>query len=726
MDINELNVNCNKTYFSSEKKNNSETENEVLSDIFNYQLSRQVEGNQQSLFDFSTLKISQQSKDVFCKISHSTSFLWGVGIFENILHHLSLNIEDFYLALASRVEEGRDLSKQGYLLCYEIYIYIYLYKALPNLQVEDVDNIALCPSFFPNMKVRINEFIDLIKKLEKSKFGFDGNKLNNKKNLQEIEGKILSKYRQPLARVNEIARLLQEVFDLEMTTINQVSEHIASDCLDGKIELINKENFISYKRFLLKILAVAFKGGYNFSLSCSNESYSKHLTAFDLVFDKKFLSLMEFVEYFNFLNKISGDLENEIQRPNKDFFESVSVENPLTHAMWLSKYKAGKSSEKSQQEFSSMLLHETMRSLFLSDNYYSFFCSIGIYAQAKYPVQAVKKSQVTLAIRCSQFILFREDKRLDSIPFVLSQFLEQVKLPKEIQEEFKNYFSAVLLVLKSYGQVLDEDTIEKIGNFVYKNSKMPCGLWLSIVKEFRELNYNKFKELSSAFNKSIVEKLKMSLDENKTSLEMLFLLKKLIPILRYDLSAVLCPCFEIVSCFNELLSLENKKTKENFVEIDWEDTTIQWLLNFSFENLIQQEQKRLKNEELSRKKESLNQDNLNQESFLNEKTTIEELPGTQICHVKLQKKKKNSDLVEHLEKNRLIKANRMQEWLLDKGWVVDRIKGSHFIFKLEEETLPVPIKGKGGGDLAKGTMNAIVKQVQKKEENIKKKRNNKK
>jgi len=47
--------------------------------------------------------------------------------------------------------------------------------------------------------------------------------------------------------------------------------------------------------------------------------------------------------------------------------------------------------------------------------------------------------------------------------------------------------------------------------------------------------------------------------------------------------------------------------------------------------------------------------------------------------------------------------------LKENGWVVDRIKGSHYIMKKGDKTVSVPVHG--NRDLPKGTLNSILKEA---------------
>jgi len=46
--------------------------------------------------------------------------------------------------------------------------------------------------------------------------------------------------------------------------------------------------------------------------------------------------------------------------------------------------------------------------------------------------------------------------------------------------------------------------------------------------------------------------------------------------------------------------------------------------------------------------------------------------------------------------------------LKDKGWILDRIEGSHHIMEKGVKTLSVPVHG--NKDLGKGLLNALMKQ----------------
>jgi predicted RNA binding protein YcfA (HicA-like mRNA interferase family) len=54
---------------------------------------------------------------------------------------------------------------------------------------------------------------------------------------------------------------------------------------------------------------------------------------------------------------------------------------------------------------------------------------------------------------------------------------------------------------------------------------------------------------------------------------------------------------------------------------------------------------------------------------------------------------------------------RLIKLLQERGWVLDRIKGSHHIFYNEEtgETMPIPVHG--NKDLKKGLFYAILKKT---------------
>lgn len=47
--------------------------------------------------------------------------------------------------------------------------------------------------------------------------------------------------------------------------------------------------------------------------------------------------------------------------------------------------------------------------------------------------------------------------------------------------------------------------------------------------------------------------------------------------------------------------------------------------------------------------------------------------------------------------------------LIDEGWIVDRISGSHYIMTKEEKTLSIPVHD--GKDLPTGLLNKLLKQA---------------
>lgn len=54
-------------------------------------------------------------------------------------------------------------------------------------------------------------------------------------------------------------------------------------------------------------------------------------------------------------------------------------------------------------------------------------------------------------------------------------------------------------------------------------------------------------------------------------------------------------------------------------------------------------------------------------------------------------------------------GKEMVRLLLDRGWTVDRINGSHYIMVKGTQTIVVPVHG--SQDLKPGLLNAILKQA---------------
>ena len=57
-----------------------------------------------------------------------------------------------------------------------------------------------------------------------------------------------------------------------------------------------------------------------------------------------------------------------------------------------------------------------------------------------------------------------------------------------------------------------------------------------------------------------------------------------------------------------------------------------------------------------------------------------------------------------------MKSNELIKLLYKNGWVLDRIKGSHHIYKKDNNTISVPVHG--NKDLKIGTLKSILKKME--------------
>jgi len=60
--------------------------------------------------------------------------------------------------------------------------------------------------------------------------------------------------------------------------------------------------------------------------------------------------------------------------------------------------------------------------------------------------------------------------------------------------------------------------------------------------------------------------------------------------------------------------------------------------------------------------------------------------------------------------NKNMKSNELIKLLYKNGWVLDRIKGSHHIYKKDNNTISVPVHG--NKDLKIGTLKSILKKME--------------
>ncbi len=56
-----------------------------------------------------------------------------------------------------------------------------------------------------------------------------------------------------------------------------------------------------------------------------------------------------------------------------------------------------------------------------------------------------------------------------------------------------------------------------------------------------------------------------------------------------------------------------------------------------------------------------------------------------------------------------MKSSEFHRWIRKEGWVLKRIKGSHYIYEKEGKTIPVPYHG--GKEMGEGLRKSIVKQM---------------
>lgn len=56
-----------------------------------------------------------------------------------------------------------------------------------------------------------------------------------------------------------------------------------------------------------------------------------------------------------------------------------------------------------------------------------------------------------------------------------------------------------------------------------------------------------------------------------------------------------------------------------------------------------------------------------------------------------------------------MKSSEFHRWISKQGWVLKRIKGSHYIYEKEGKTIPVPYHG--SKEMGEGLRRSIVKQM---------------
>ncbi len=57
----------------------------------------------------------------------------------------------------------------------------------------------------------------------------------------------------------------------------------------------------------------------------------------------------------------------------------------------------------------------------------------------------------------------------------------------------------------------------------------------------------------------------------------------------------------------------------------------------------------------------------------------------------------------------VLTGKQLVKWLLDEGWTVDRVSGSHYIMVKGDKTLSVPVHGNKA--LPTGLLNKLLKQA---------------
>jgi len=631
---------------------------------------------------FADLKISKGSQNTLQKVADSIKMSGFFPLFENLAHYLHLQCkalnqlqsESIKISLLeicfTELEERINLF--SYLVLNRV-IYVHVLDKNPEYEVHfkwknyfpnptckgiiDYQN-TLIP--IVNSKDIKNEYIKRFKKISNSDgtFGFEEHKLKMVGLLNEI---------------GESVQCIKELLFLPKETLIYLTKYEIEDLVswpspyDQDIPL--EKELRSYKECIMGLLTTAHSKGLGLmNISAVYRDYFDSLiNSLEIkVFDSEKVFYAQ-QQYWQEINKSS-----EVAR---DLFIKASTGELSHHDFSKNYFHKIPDREKSPEEFIAQIFQGIYFGLTFKES--------AAYAQFATSLQLSKNWQTrcTYEARLHLDILWKklqdsdEDLKSELIPYLVEQFSSKLAMILPINQ-IESCLQKILAIRSIYVKTKGIAVIEE-----FANSKIyALDMWNKAKKHFEELKREvlDLEKLMLECNKEIQKNLNVENHEE---------LKQLIPQFVADISPYLNPLIQIPKILENFIT--TKDTAKRKISINLSDT-IPNFFDVTFETIVKKIEEPIIHTPISLPE-------------------VEKVPLPVTVKTELVQPKK--DEPEEIDRPVGTKVKNLLKFLIDRGWVLDRVNGSHAIFELDGETLPVPINKT---HLAKGTHHAILKQEKEK------------
>lgn len=608
--------------------------------------------------------ISEESRETLQKIMQSTQTGGNFSLTLNFSHYLHSQ----FLLLKDSI--GKDSLQDGVKQLKEaLYLAFYttsLSPILQSLESKDYDiNYLMTP---------IDKIIDYHQKMIKD-FYSDEYRNHKMQSLQRFKGDQQKRFEdirdniiKPLKEIGKTAQCIKELF----SKLPQEKNFIFIDERADQNRRYVKEEFSNFKEILLSYFDI-FENERTFPKKLYSE-------AFDIMIklnEMKNLNKSAIIEQLFSLSYIVNKMDEALGL--RDSSQHVIAENFMLRL--------------SLDPFMSISLKEILEN---------------------YDIRCAEIPLINLHVIFKKLHLFQEEKSLKMVSILTKNFSEELSVLSMSKDSSAKIQKCLDKINELVNTSIDVGLIGLIGEFIKLNQE----------SLFKLGNLGQLKEKMNFLNKDIVvfDKLmkdcnlafQKELDASTLPNDELKLLEQKILSYKTDISQILCPILTLPSVLDSIIIcdkktlISKKQPISNYQPILEDD--IKLLFNVKFkkyaekQDVIKSEDKKI--EAPQEMNELIPTPTLDEPEITPKEPVIPSV-----------KKQKVKAVKNESDRPKTRRSDIILAYLAEKGWVQDSIHGSHLKLKKENESLIIPIhKAKDG--LAKGTLGAIYRQLDEKEEKI--------
>jgi predicted RNA binding protein YcfA (HicA-like mRNA interferase family) len=494
---------------------------------------------------------------------------------------------------------------------------------------------------------------------------------DHQKKYEEIRGKIIK----PLEEIGKTLECISELF----LKVPKENSSIFTDARMDKNMRYVKEDFFNFKEVLLKI----------FDSLNNEEKFSKDY----------------YYEIFETMIKLNE--EKHCSRILEHYYSLSSIVNKIDVAFSLS--ISGNKTESYAANFIFKCLLRPFIKISVQE-----ICENYYFQISEIPLIDIHTIRIKL-------VLSQEEKSSKMFSILTKNFSDALSVLSMSKDSSAKIQKCLDKINELISNTKEKDLIDFIDKIVDPINKFESGLiYFNYLKEkscslIEEIN--NFEKLMKNCNQA----LQKELDTSDLSNDELKLLKQKILSYKTDISQILCPILKLPSVLDCFVICDKKSNKSNNKSIstyrpELEDD-VKLLFDIKFKKYAEK-QEVIKSEDKENKEIELPQEIKEPEPIFT--PTIDEpkiaLDDPPLITPVKKEKVKVADK-EIVDRPKTTRTAVILAYLDDKGWKPASVNGSHIKLKKENESLIIPFH-KAQDHLPKGTLGAIFRQLDEKEEKI--------